>query len=163
MLLDLAILFVVIGLMVGGIMLSRHVFVFLQIGEGISFARTLHMLSAYWGFVLISLHVGLHTNMMMGAMRKNARISRPSKFRTTLLRMTAALLCTYGVYAFIHRQIGSYMFLLNQFVFFDFTEPLAFFFMDYIAIMGMLICAGHYLSGALKKTPAKRSVEKAQA
>lgn len=162
LLLDLSIVLSMIGLMVSGIMMSNYVFSFLPIDGGVSFARTLHMICAYWGFVLMSFHVGLHTNMMMAVMRKAVRIKEPSKARTIILRMAAALLCVYGVYAFIQRQIGSYMFLRTMFVFFDFNEPLAFFFIDYIVIMGMLICIGHYISGVIRKIPIRKSVKESK-
>ena len=48
------------GSMVSGILLSRTVFSFLGIRGGQAVAQTLHMLSAYWGFVFLSLHLGLH-------------------------------------------------------------------------------------------------------
>ena len=43
--------------MVSGIVLSRYVFSFLPIEGGRSWARTLHMIGAYWGFVFMSLHL----------------------------------------------------------------------------------------------------------
>lgn len=159
LILDLSIVLSMIGLMVSGIMLSRYVFDFLPGRGGSSFARTLHMLSAYWGFTLMSFHVGTHTNMLMAAMRKAVRISKPSKARTIVLRIAAILLCAYGIYAFIQRQIGSYMFLQTLFVFFDFNEPLAFFFGDYIVIMGMFICAGHYISDIIKKILVRKATK----
>ena len=42
---------------------------------------------------------------------------------------------THGAYALVKRQFVSYLFLQNQFVFFDFQEPIILFFMDMIAIM----------------------------
>ena len=150
LILDLSIVLAIIGLMVSGIIMSRYVFTFLPVKGGKSFARTLHMLSAYWGFILMSFHAGLHTNMMLAAIRKAAGITKPSKIRMIVLRIMAALICAYGVYAFIQRQIGSYMLLQTMFVFFDFNEPLFFFFIDYIAIMGMFVCVGHYFSAALR-------------
>ena len=54
---DLLVLLAMLGLMVSGVMLSNHVFAFLPISGGMSFARLLHMASAYWGFVLMSLHL----------------------------------------------------------------------------------------------------------
>jgi len=130
--------------------MSRYVFTFLPVKGGKSFARTLHMISAYWGFILMSFHAGLHTNMMLAAIRKAAGITKPSKIRMIVLRIMAALICAYGVYAFIQRQIGSYILLQTMFVFFDFNEPLVFFFIDYIAIMGMFVCIGYYFSAALR-------------
>lgn len=43
------------------------------------------------------------------------------------------------------------MLLRNQFVFFDFEEPLLLFFLDYAAVMGLFVAVGHYVSQALKK------------
>lgn len=49
-----------IGSMISGVILSRHALSFLPIKGGRAFARSLHLVSAYWGFVLMSLHLGLH-------------------------------------------------------------------------------------------------------
>ena len=43
------------------------------------------------------------------------------------------------------------MSLQNPFVFFDFEEPLIFFFLDYLAVMGLLVWAGHYLAKLVRK------------
>ena len=71
---------------------------------------------------------------------------KPSAVRIWLARIIGFLISGYGVYAFIKRDIGSYMVLKNQFVFFDFGEPLILFILDYIAVMGLFIFLGHYLS-----------------
>jgi len=39
--------------------------------------------------------------------------------------------------------------LKTQFVFFDFGEPLFLFLIDYLAIMGLFVCLGHYISKCL--------------
>lgn len=120
------ILLTMIGSMVSGVILSRHVLSFLPIRGGRSFARNLHMLSAYWGFVLMSIHLGFHWSMMMGIAGKHIKLS--SEILKWIMRGIAFLIAGYGVYAFVKRDIGSYMFLRNQFVFFDFEEPLIFLF-----------------------------------
>lgn len=58
------------GSIFSGVVLSRHIFSFLPFGNGLSFARNMHMLSAYWGFVFMSLHLGFHWNMMMGMAKR---------------------------------------------------------------------------------------------
>ena len=133
-----------LGSMVSGIVLSRHALSFLQIRGGQSWARTLHMLSAYWGFAFISLHLGLHWNIMMNMTKR--LFKKPSAVRRWIVRVIGFLIASYGVYAFIKRDIGSYMVLKNQFVFFDFDEPLVLFMLDYIAVMGLFVFIGHYLS-----------------
>lgn len=135
--------------MVSGIVLSRYVFSFLPIEGGRNWARTLHMIGAYWGFVFMSLHLGIHWNMMMGMAGKAA--GNPSALRTWILRILGAAVAAYGVYAFVERGIGGYMSLQNMFVFFDFEEPLILFYIDYIAVMGLFVWIGHYLAKILRR------------
>lgn len=142
-----------IGSMVSGIILSRSVFSFLPIRGGQSRARIMHLLCAYWGFVGMSLHLGLHWSMMIGMAQKH--LGKPSRLRTWTFRFLAVEIAAYGVYAFVKRDIGSYMLLKSEFVFFDFEEPLAFFFADYLAIMGLFVFLGHYISMMIKKFKSK--------
>ena len=144
----LLILCAMAGLMVSGIILSRHALSFLPIKGGRSFARNLHMLSAYWGFVLMSVHLGFHWSMMMGMAKK--LFPKPSAVRKWVLRILALVIAGYGVYAFIRRDIGIYMLLRSHFVFFDYEEPLVFFYLDYIAVMGLLIWIGNYVCVGLR-------------
>lgn len=137
------------GSMVSGVILSRYVFYALPIGGGRSFARSLHMVCAYGGFVLMSLHLGFHWIMMMGIVKKHAK--KQSVLFQWFLRMIAVLIAGYGVCAFIKRDIGSYMFLKNQFVFFDFEEPLILFVLDYLAVMGLFVFIGHYIAAGLRR------------
>lgn len=147
---NFAVLLSVLGLMVSGIILSREVFGFLPVSGGIALARPLHVLSAFWGFVLMALHLGLHWNMILGMVRK-ATGPVTSKLRRILLRVAAALVAGYGLYAFLKNQFLSYMFLTSSFVFFDFERPVLLFFTEYIAIMGLFIFLGHYVSKAFQK------------
>ena len=144
----LLILCAMAGLMVSGIILSRHALSFLPIKGGRSFARNLHMLSAYWGFVLMSVHLGFHWSMMMGMAKKF--FPKPSAVRKWVLRILALVIAGYGVYAFIRRDIGIYMLLRSHFVFFDYEEPLVFFYLDYIAVMGLFIWNGNYVCVGLR-------------
>lgn len=140
-----------IGLMVSAVLISREVFAFLPISEGRSFGRTLHMLCAYWGFVLLSFHLGIHWNMILGMVGKMC--GKPSKMRAGLIRTAGVLIAAYGIYALIRRNIPAYLFLRTQFVFFDFEEPLVFFFLDYLAVMGLFVFAGYYAGKAVRFLP----------
>lgn len=136
------------GAMVSAVLISREVFAFLPIRGGRMFGRTLHMLSAYWGFVLMALHLGLHWNRMMGMAGRLCRT--PSRTRRILLRAAGICIAICGLYAFIRRGIPDYLFLRTQFVFFDFEEPLPLFFLDYLAAMGLFVWIGHYLAKAVR-------------
>lgn len=153
---NLLLLVIMFLLPVSGIILSKHAFVFLDFDTEIAEARTIHLLASYWGFLLMSLHIGFHWSAMKSAMgRKNAR--QAAGTRKILLYIAEAGIFIYGIHAFLHRGIADYLFLRNQFVFFDFSEPLAFFLLDYFAIMAMTACAGYYLMLALRKLSSKNS------
>ena len=62
---------------------------------------------------------------------------------------------------FVKREIGSYMLLRIQFVFFNFEEPLIFFLLDYAAVMGLFVFIGHYLTEILKYCSRKRQMQPA--
>lgn len=150
----IAILLCMMGSMVSGVVLSHQVFAFLPIRSGQSWARTMHLLSSYWGFVLMSLHLGVHWNMMIGMVKK--KFGSSSTKRTWLLRIVAVAIAIYGIFAFVHREIGSYLFLRSEFVFFNFEEPLILFFLDYIAVMGLCVFIGYYFTIFLKWYGRKR-------
>lgn len=143
---DLLLLAVMMALPFSGMIMSKHVFVFLPFNRKIPAARITHLLASYWGFVLMSFHLGLHWNMMTGKLRQKITGQRTWRF----MRFGAALLVLYGIYAFYKRRLGYYMLLVETFVFFDFEEPLVFFFVDYLAIMGVFVWLGYFLSKAAK-------------
>lgn len=141
------------GSMVSGVILSRHAFAFLHIRGGHAAARMIHMLSAYWGYVFLALHLGVHWCMLAGMAKR--LVKNPCAFVRWLLRAGALLIAVYGVFAFVRRDIGTYLFLKSHFVFFDYEEPLALFLLDYTAVMGLFVYVGCYLSEGMKRV--KRS------
>ena len=120
----------ILGSMLSGIILSRHVFYFINI-RGISvLAGRVHMTCAYWGFVLMSLHLGIHWRMIMAATGKqSSRLDsgKPQHIRSWILRLLGVAVALYGLYAFVKRNIASYFFLQVHFVFFDYSEPVIFY------------------------------------
>ena len=137
-----------LGQMVSALLISREVFAFLPFTGGVGFGRTLHMLAAYWGFIFLSLHLGLHWGGITGAL---GRRLKPSRLRENGLWAAGILFALYGVFAFFRRGIGEYLFLRTQFVFFNFDEPLFFFFVDYLAVMALFVCLGFYLGKAARR------------
>lgn len=145
----LGMLLTMLSSMISGIIISRSALSFLSITGEQSFGRNLHMISAYWGLVLMSLHLGLHWNMMMGMAKK--AVKKSGQTGRWILRGVGFLIAAYGVYAFVKRDIGTYMLMRSHFVFFDYEEPLIFFLADYIAAMGLFVWVGHYLTKGIKQ------------
>lgn len=144
-----------LGALVSAVFISEEVFAFLPIRGGRAFGRTLHMLSVYWGFVVLSLHLGLHWNAMMGMAGRLCK--RPSRPRRIVLRALGVCIALYGAYAFVKRGIPDYMFLRTHFAFFDFEEPLILFLLDYLAAMGLFVWLGHYLARGLRSLQKKKA------
>lgn len=154
--LNLLLLLILAVLPVSGMMQSKHLFLFLPFHGMDAFARTAHLLASYWGFVLMSLHLGFHWTMVVSAVKKRISGHGLSRMIPAGMRLLAMLTAGYGIYAFHSRQLGAYMFLKTRYVFFNFEEPLILFFMDYLAIMGLYIFLGYYLSEAMKHRAKKK-------
>ncbi len=130
------------GSMVSGVVLSRHVFAFLPKHGGYEWAEKLHILCAFWGFVLMSLHLGMHWNTLLTMARKHLR---PNPVRTWALRIAGYAFAAYGAFAFVRRDVGLYLLLKSHFVFFDHSEPLIAFLLDYLAVMALFVAVGYHL------------------
>lgn len=147
---DILLFIIMIALAMSGAMMSKHVFSFLNIEGGIGNARILHLLASYWGFVLMSIHIGLHWHRMAGMLKPTSHSENGMIGYRIMLRIVSVMYLCYGAYAFIQRQLGTYLLLETEFVFFDFEEPLLFFVFDYLAIMFLFTCFGYEVSKLMK-------------
>lgn len=139
---NLALFAVMVGMMISGILLSRHVFAALPIQGGASLGRLVHMVCAYWGFALMALHLGLHWNMIL----KRVRIKKH-----TLVFLCSTAVAAYGLSVFLRRRLIEYMLMRTEFVFLDFGESKLYFYAEYLAMMGLFIYVAHYGAVLLKK------------
>ena len=126
----------VLFLMISGVMLSNHVFAWLGVESGASFARTAHMLASHWYLVFVSLHIGLHLSLFI-------------KGRAAM--GIAAALAAYGIYAFVTRGLWKYLTLQQPFFFLDLEHGYLLFVLDYIAIMAMFAVVMHLAMTAMVK------------
>ena len=134
------ILICTIFLMISGIILSNHLFTFLNIQSGLGFARIAHLLSSHWYYLFMSLHIGLH----MGRIFQNVATK---KLPCILLVLTSI----YGLYAFIARGVWKYLTLRQQFFFFDLERGYVLFAMDYISIIILFAVVSRLVVASLKR------------
>ena len=186
------ILVCVVFLMISGIILSNHLFTFLNIQGGLGFARITHLLASHWYYLFMSLHIGMHVEMIASKIRhphastnshpdvsqtchsdasqpchsdasqtchsraptressatKNTR-SIPTKPLVT--KILLALICAYGLYAFIARGVWKYLILHQEFFFFDLERGYILFAIDYISIIILFATLSHLMAKSLKK------------
>lgn len=137
-----------------GIVMSRHVFAALPIHGPMATARSMHMAASYWGFVLMSIHLGMHWGMIVGMFRRLLKGRKLPNVSVWGLRLAAIVIAGYGLVCFIQKDISSYMFLKNQFVFFDFEQSALSVFAQYIAMMGFWIFVSFYIVKGMGKISA---------
>ena len=134
------ILICTIFLMISGIILSNHIFTFLNIQGGLGFARIAHLLASHWYYLFMSLHIGLHVGRLF--QNVTAKI---------IPRIILALVCVYGIYAFIARGVWKYLILRQHFFFFDLDRGYVLFALDYISIIILFATISHLIVSRLKK------------
>ena len=140
------ILFVVmIALPVSGIVMSKHLYTFLPTDGLSAIARTAHLLLSYWGFALMSLHLGLHADIWLNPLKKK-------KAAFIAFAVIITLIAVFGAYAFIVNRLYEYMFLQTQFVFFDFDKPLILVLGENLSMIVLFAWIGYWLKELLKLT-----------
>ena len=136
-------------LAISGVILSNHVFAFLGIESGASFARTAHLLASHWYFVFISLHIGLHVGVIFNRLKvaqlvKGSHGSASVSWKVVVTRIIVALVSVYGIYAFVECGLWKYLTFQQPFFFMDMERGYILFFVDYISIVALFAAALHY-------------------
>lgn len=156
--LNFAVLAAILCLGYSGIVMSRHLFAFLPFSGGMALARVMHLAASYWGFVLMSLHLGLHWGMIMGIARKAFHITGRNPAVSVISKLAVLGVSAYGVYAFIMERIADNLLLRTQFVFFDYEASAATVFGKHIAMMALFIAVAYY-GTKLIKTARNKATE----
>lgn len=145
---DVLLTFAMIAVILSAVMFSRHVFDFP--GLKMRFlGRTIHMPSTMWAFVLTGLHLGLHWSLFLGMMKRACQ-GRAANAAVLAGRVVLAAVFAFGAYQFVARGLWMELFMLREFAFLDYGEPLAFFFASYAAILAAWAAVTHYLNKAIK-------------
>ena len=140
---------VMILLPVSGIVISKHLYTFLPTAGLSAVARTAHLVLSYWGFALMSVHLGFHADAWLTRLKRK-------KTAFVILAAVVTLIAAYGAYAFIANRICEYMFIKTQFVFFDFDKPLILTFAEYLSMIVLFAWIGYCVMELLKKVKKKK-------
>lgn len=140
-----------VGMMISGVIISANVFSFLNIPTTM-FGRKLHMLSTSWGFVLMSVHVGLHLGAILGKINKKMKNSTFEYVYYFILLLMGA----FGLYSFVAMKLWEDMFLINEFKFFDYNQSTIIFYLKYLLILIFIALAVHFGLALLRKICNKK-------
>lgn len=136
-----------LGMAVSAVLLSPKLSAIFQIHNAM-LGRKLHMLFTSWSFVFMSAHIGLHWNIVIGAIKK--RIKNHYVFCRIVAALSALLLSAYGLYAFIARGLSQRMFLQVGYIFFDYEESLFVVLADYMGILCLFACIAFYMAKLIR-------------
>ena len=133
-----------IGLIYSGIVISKHVFTFVNIGGAMT-ARTIHILCAYWGLILMSVHLGMHISQMAARMKLKNTVLKWA------LRIIFGVFGAVGVYEFISLKFPDYLFGNVQFVFIDTNASAVLTTLQYLSVMVLFAFIGYMVQIILKR------------
>ncbi|MDO5562358.1 MAG: DUF4405 domain-containing protein [Synergistaceae bacterium] len=138
------------ALIVTSVMISRTLAPYLAIPHGFM-TRQVHTFTAFWGLVLMSVHLGMHWEMILAMLRKTAGADRAGRWLTIVLRVMTALIFAYGVKSSFDLDVGSKLTMRATFSYWDFENETPLFFAAYLSIMGVYICVVYYVLKLVKR------------
>lgn len=135
---NLLLLVIMAALPVSGVISSRHLFTFLPVSNHVDLFRKIHLAASNWGLLLMAFHLGIHWNVICSRMKWNILKSDGICVKGIYL-----MISLYGIWAFMKRSIADYLFLKTEYVFFDSSEPVALFLIDYLAVIVLFAAIGN--------------------
>ena len=145
--LDTILLVIMLLQPVSGILMSKYLYTFINVPGIAATAREIHLMIAYWGFVLMSVHAGMHLTPLVN------KTKTENKGRSKAFFAVWILISIYGAYAFIKRSMPEYMFRRQIFAFIDISESKAVFFAEHAAVMLLFMLLGFMITAYSKKMP----------
>ena len=90
----------------------------------------------------MSVHLGMHLRQMMNMFKKYIHL-KTNVLKT--IKLMIVIICLYGIYCFIQNNMMSYMFLINEFVFFDFEKNTFIVLLVYLSMMELWVNIGYFI------------------
>lgn len=125
------------------VMISRELRPLLHIDSGF-LARQIHTLTAYWGLLLMSVHIGLHWEMLLGMAKKLSGRSGEARALTASMRAVTLLIILWGIKSSFTLDVGDKLTMRATFSFWPFDESKAGFFAAWLSVMAVYISAAYY-------------------
>lgn len=70
--------------------------------------------------------------------------------KNNILKLVMIIIILCGIYCFIQNNMISYMFLINEFVFFDFEKNTFIVLLEYLSMMILWINIGYFMTNKIK-------------
>lgn len=135
--------------MISSVPISRDIFPFIPINNDMILLK-IHVMTSYWGFIFMSVHIGMSWGTIINAVRNMTGITSTSRIRTIAMRVIAVLIVVYGVQTSFERDMISRLTIYNPFGW-SYDESTMEFLIDYLSIMGIYISGTHYVLKFVRK------------
>ena len=145
-------------MMISAVLISSDLFPFIPINND-TMLRQIHVQTAYWGFIIMAVHIGLSWGMIINSARRMTGLTGTSRTRTIALRILAVLIVIYGVHSSFEREMGSKLTIYNPFGNWFNDDSLIRFLIDHLSIIGIYICGTHYALKFIQRQE-QRAVQK---
>lgn len=143
--------------MISSVPISRDIFAFIPINNDMILLQ-IHVMTSYWGFIFMAVHIGMSWGTIINAVRKMTGITSTSRIRTITLRVIAVLIVVYGVQTSFERDMLARLTIYNPFGW-SYDESTLGFLIDYLSVMGIYISGSHYVLKFVRKQDKTRAVK----
>jgi len=140
---------------ISSVPISRDILPFIPANNEMLFIQ-IHVMTSYWGFIFMAVHIGMSWGTIINAVRKMTGITGTSRIRTLSLRVIAVLIVIYGVQASIERDMFYKLTVYNPFGW-GFDDSSMEFLVDHLSIMGIYISGTHYVLKFVQKQDKNRA------
>ncbi|MDO5813743.1 MAG: hypothetical protein Q4Q31_11670 [Bacillota bacterium] len=98
----------------------------------------------------MNIHLGMHLRQIINMLKKYIHL------KNNVLKLVMIIISFYGIYCFVQNNLISYMFLMNEFVFFDFEKNILIVLLEYLSMMGLWINIGYFMTKKLLKVKGEK-------
>lgn len=98
-----------------GMSMSAHAVPFLYGMVKVSFASKMHLSMSYWAFVLMGLHLGMHTHVMIAGLKLSDKMKK-------ILSVVFCVVAGLGLYLLISNRVPDYLLFRAHFAFLDYEK-----------------------------------------
>lgn len=138
-------------MMVSGIAQSNYVFPSLYGFMSATFARKLHMSAGWWGFLFMSMHLGMHMRVMIGVIKSK---KKPSKESTQLVKKICSCLVqlavvAFGIIAFIRLNVSDYLLMKVMYAYYTDADHVLLYFTEMIMMIAACAVVGFFINKRL--------------
>ncbi len=134
-----------------GMAMSSYALPFLYGIVKITFSRRMHLSMSYWAFVLMGLHLGMHTHVMIAGLKLSDKMKK-------ILSFVFCIVAGLGLYLLIINRVPDYLLFRAHFAFLDYGKAGVLILLENLVMLLFWAFVGTVVALLCRKNPAARIV-----